>query len=59
MDAVHSICYQKNILSSGLLESVLAVFLLHCSEQMFPKHFWIILMHKMEKKTKLKEKDRH
>lgn len=50
MDAVHSICYQKNILSSGLLESILSVFLLHCSEQMFPKHFWIILMPKMQKK---------
>lgn len=24
-------------------------FLLHCCEQMFPQHFWIILMHKMRK----------
>lgn len=56
MDAVDSICYQKNILSSGLLESVLSVFLLFTSEQMFPQHFWIVLMHKMEKTGNQKKK---
>lgn len=30
-----------------------------CYEQMFPQHFGIILMHKMEKNRKSKEKDRH
>lgn len=30
-----------------------------CQEQMFPQHFGIILMHKMEKNRKSKEKDRH
>lgn len=56
MGTVHSICYQKNILPSGSLESILSVFLLQCCEQMFPQHFGIILMHKMEKMKNQKRK---
>lgn len=56
MDTVHGICYQKNILPSGPLESILSVFLLQCCEQLFLQHFGIILMHKMEKMENQKKK---
>lgn len=52
MNVVRSICYQKNILPASLLASILYVYLLYSLEQMFPGHYWIILMHKMGNQKK-------